>query len=89
MNGRRSDDEASRKQAYMVRQAYPTIAAIILAAGQSSRMGQPKQLLHWKGVALVRRAAQAALDAEGIGLVVVVTGAYADAVKDVLAGLNV
>jgi CTP:molybdopterin cytidylyltransferase MocA len=32
------------------------VAALILAAGASSRMGQPKQLLDWAGRPLVRAA---------------------------------
>jgi molybdenum cofactor cytidylyltransferase len=52
-------------------------AAVILAAGASSRMGGPKQVLEYGGVSLLRRAAIAALDA-GCEPVVVVTGAHAE-----------
>jgi molybdenum cofactor cytidylyltransferase len=52
-------------------------AAVILAAGASSRMGSPKQVLAYGGVSLLRRAAIAALDA-GCEPVVVVTGAHAE-----------
>ena len=43
------------------------LAAIVLAAGESTRMGQPKALLPWGGVPLVRHqvdllAAQPAVD---------------------------
>jgi molybdenum cofactor cytidylyltransferase len=38
-----------------------TVTAIVLAAGASSRMGQPKQLLPFEGKSLVRRAAEAAI----------------------------
>ena len=37
--------------------------AVVLAAGSSSRLGQPKQLLLYRGVPLVRHAAQVALEA--------------------------
>lgn len=50
------------------------IGILIFAAGGSSRMGRPKQLLQLEGKSLVRRAAQTAIDAGGqpVG---VVTGA--------------
>jgi molybdenum cofactor cytidylyltransferase len=64
------------------------IGAIILAAGEGSRMGQAKQLLKIDGQSLVRRAARAGLDA-GCDPVVVVTGAYADLVAEELAGLPI
>lgn len=57
--------------------------AIILAAGNSSRMGRPKQLIPWDGDALVVRAAHAAIRA-GASPVWVVTGAYAAEVADAL-----
>lgn len=39
----------------------PRIAVLILAAGSSSRMGQSKQLLPWKGTTLLEHAIQQAL----------------------------
>ncbi|MFN8433793.1 MAG: selenium cofactor biosynthesis protein YqeC [Anaerolineales bacterium] len=48
-------------------------AGIILAAGKSSRYGQLKQLLDWKGKSFVRHVAETALQA-GLQPVVVVTG---------------
>ena len=63
-------------------------SALILAAGASSRLGRPKQLLVWGGEPLVRRAAHAALDA-GAHEVVVVLGAHADRVRPALTGLDV
>jgi molybdenum cofactor cytidylyltransferase len=64
------------------------VAGVILAAGAASRMGQPKLLLPWKGEALIRHSARAALDA-GLQPVVVVTGAGAEALTAALAGLAV
>jgi len=49
------------------------IAAVVLAAGGSFRLGQPKQLLRQAGQPLVRRMAIAALEA-GCAPVVVVVG---------------
>ena len=62
------------------------IAAVILAAGGSSRMGRPKQLLDWGGRPLVRAAAETALAARLDPIVVVVGGARAE-VQAVLADL--
>lgn len=62
------------------------IYAILLAAGQATRMGQPKQLLDWQGQPLVRHVAQTALASPIAGLVVVL-GAYAPQVRAALAGL--
>jgi molybdenum cofactor cytidylyltransferase len=63
------------------------IAAIVLAAGGSVRMGQPKQLLPIGGQPMVRRVVEAVCGA-GLDQVVVVTGAYAAEVRQALAGLN-
>jgi molybdenum cofactor cytidylyltransferase len=66
----------------------PRLAALILAAGGSSRMGRPKQLLPYQNQPLVRRAALAAL-AVGCDPVTVVVGAQAGAVTKALEGLEV
>ncbi|MEO7412658.1 MAG: nucleotidyltransferase family protein [Opitutaceae bacterium] len=58
--------------------------AVILAAGASTRMGQPKQLLPFEGQPLVVRAAEAAL-ASSAWPVVVVLGANASAIRQTLA----
>ncbi len=64
-------------------------AAVLLAAGSASRMGhRPKCLLLRDGVPLIRRTAQALLDA-GIQELVVVLGHYAQAVAPALADLPV
>ncbi len=62
--------------------------AVILAAGGSRRLGEPKQLLAWRGATLLRRAATAAVDA-GCRPVIVVLGAAADRCRAELAGLSV
>ncbi len=64
------------------------VAAVVLAAGGSSRMGSPKQLLRIAGESLVRRAAQTAL-ASRCAAVFVVVGAHAKAVTQELDGLAV
>ena len=69
-------------------QTFEPIAGIVLAAGASTRYGQPKQLLDWRGTPFVRVVAQTALSA-GLDPVLVVTGAYAEEVEAVLQGLPV
>ncbi len=51
------------------------IAGVVLAAGLSSRMGQPKQLLDWHGLPLVRHVVLQALAAPLDRVVVVVHSA--------------
>lgn len=62
------------------------VAAVVLAAGASSRLGRPKQLVEYLGEPLVRRAARAATEI-GASPVVVVLGAHADLVAPALDGL--
>jgi len=64
----------------------PRVGALVLAAGASSRLGRPKQLIVYRGEPLVRRAAVAAV-AAGAAPVVVVLGAHAAAVAPVLTGV--
>src|ERR1700686_4576160 len=59
------------------------VGAIILAAGGSSRFGQPKQLLVFRGESLVRRAVRAAAEA-GCGRVAVVVGEQRDLIENEL-----
>lgn len=62
-----------------------TVAGVVLAAGDSQRFPEPKQLLRWQGKALVWYAVRAAVEG-GLDPVVVVTGAAAEDVRDALAG---
>jgi molybdenum cofactor cytidylyltransferase len=64
----------------------PTIALIVLAAGASSRMGTPKQLLKFKGVSLVRHAALTGLES-GCSPVLVVLGASKELIRPELEDL--
>ncbi|HMR98957.1 MAG TPA: selenium cofactor biosynthesis protein YqeC [Anaerolineales bacterium] len=68
--------------------AHEPVAGVILAAGESSRYGEPKQLLEWKGEPFVRVAAKRALEV-GLSPVVVVTGANAERVESAVKDLNV
>jgi molybdenum cofactor cytidylyltransferase len=64
------------------------IGAVVLAAGGSSRLGQPKQLLRHRGESLVRHAAQAAIDA-GCAPVTVVVGPEQERIAASLHDLDV
>lgn len=59
-------------------------AAIILAAGGSSRFGAPKQLAPWKGQTFLERAVAVALDSR-VDAVVVVLGAETARCQELLA----
>jgi molybdenum cofactor cytidylyltransferase len=59
------------------------IGAVILAAGESSRLGQPKQLLRFQGKTLIRRMIEAASDAD-CSPIAVVLGSDSDRIKDEL-----
>ena len=61
-------------------------AVLLLAAGGSRRLGQPKQLLRQDGEPLVRRIAKQALTTSPAAFVVV-TGAHDDSVRAALADL--
>jgi molybdenum cofactor cytidylyltransferase len=64
------------------------ISGVLLAAGESTRMGRPKQLLPFEGEPLVRRVARQAL-ASRLAELIVVVGHAADAVRQALTDLNV
>ncbi len=57
----------------------PHVAAVLLAAGESTRMGRPKPLLPWEGTTLVQYQVTSLLGG-GVDEVCVVTGAASDAV---------
>lgn len=62
----------------------PNIAAVILAAGASRRLGQPKQLLQYKGETLIARAVRIAQESN-LEPIIAVLGAQSDAVRAALA----
>jgi len=66
----------------------PASALMILAAGASTRLGRPKQLLPFRGRSLLRHAAETAL-ASSCRPVVVVLGAFAGRLSGELSGLPV
>ena len=67
---------------------HESVAGIVLAAGESSRFGEPKQLLSWHGEPFIRHVARKALTA-GLSPVIVVTGAHSSQVKRAVEDLEV
>ena len=63
------------------------VSILLLAAGSSQRLGQPKQLLPFRGTSLIRHLASEAL-ASTAQSVTVVIGASADAVRNELKDLK-
>jgi molybdenum cofactor cytidylyltransferase len=63
-------------------------AIIVLAAGGSTRLGRPKQLLAYHGRTLLRHSVEQAL-ASACRPVIVVLGAEAEACTQAIAGLDV
>lgn len=66
----------------------PRIAAVVLAAGLSSRMGSNKLLQEWQGVPLLRWTVEAAVRSDAHP-VIVVTGNEATGIEAALEGLDV
>lgn len=66
----------------------PKLGAILLAAGPSTRLGHPKQLVKVRGESLVRRSARI-LSELGLESVIVVTGCESESVQAELSGLEV
>lgn len=63
-------------------------AIVVLAAGRSSRLGSPKQLLDYQGKSLLQHALDEALQTT-MRPVIVVTGFNSEAVKKKVEGINV
>jgi len=66
----------------------PDTALIVLAAGASTRMGSPKQLLSFQGKPLIRHAVETAL-ASQCHPIVVVLGANAEEIRKVIEDLPI
>jgi molybdenum cofactor cytidylyltransferase len=78
----------SMRNTLPVREAWSPTAAVILAAGKSTRFGVTKQILPWRDTTLAARSAQVALEA-GLSPVIVVIGHDAENVSATLTGLPV
>lgn len=66
----------------------PTIGIIILAAGASTRMGKPKQLLPYQGRSLLRHITEVAIASKNQPIIVVL-GANAEIIKPEICQLPV
>ena len=77
----------SARQGNPVQEAHARVAAIVLAAGRSTRMGRSKQLLPWGEAGAVIEEVVRRLLANSVSEVVVVTGAEREAVEGALAEL--
>jgi molybdenum cofactor cytidylyltransferase len=64
-----------------------SVGAIVLAAGNSRRLGKPKQLLEFNGQTLVHSAVRAAVGG-GCEIVCVVTGAERESVESAVSDLH-
>lgn len=64
------------------------VALLLLAAGASTRMGRPKQLLPYRGRTLLRHAAETAV-ASGCAPIVLVTGALHETLMAEVTGLPI
>jgi molybdenum cofactor cytidylyltransferase len=58
-------------------------AAIILAAGGSSRMGQPKQLIKWQGKTFLNHIIEK-IDQTNLSPIIIVLGAHSNKIKQTL-----
>ncbi len=85
---RKGKAEAKSSGMECVVAVYEPVAGIILAAGGSSRMGQTKQVMLWRGESIVRQVAKTAL-AAGLSPVFIVTGSSAGEVESVVRDLSV
>lgn len=64
------------------------VSAVVLAAGQSRRMGEKKELLPIAGAPMVLRVAENLLRSEKVDEIIVVLGHRADAVGLALSGIS-
>lgn len=66
----------------------PPLAAVILGAGMSRRMGQPKLVLPWGNRTVIGHIVEV-LHAGGVSQITLITGAARDLVEQAVDGLNV
>jgi molybdenum cofactor cytidylyltransferase len=66
--------------------AAPFVSAIVLAAGESTRMGRQKALVEWHGVPLIEYQLRQLDSIDAIREIVVVTGHQPEAITAILCG---
>jgi len=64
------------------------ISAIVLAAGESKRMGRPKQILAWQGKTLLRHVLELLINSDADEIILVL-GHEAEAIRKSLTGLQI
>ncbi|MBL6932145.1 MAG: molybdopterin-binding/glycosyltransferase family 2 protein [Rhodospirillales bacterium] len=80
---------SGKAELVMLSESPKKIAAIILAAGQSTRMGEVNKLLEEvQGKVMMRHAVDAAMDSN-VSSIIVVTGFEADKTQEIVKGLPV
>ncbi len=87
INGQAYDDEHQIDNRFVggegVISVIEQVAGIILAAGRSSRIGTPKQLLNWQGRTFIEQAILNAQESR-LSPVVVVIGAFSEKIEKVI-----
>jgi molybdenum cofactor cytidylyltransferase len=71
-----------------MRKMTPRISAIILAAGKSQRMGQPKMLLPWRDTTVLGQVAKT-FNLAGISDIIIITGGDREVVEADVFGLAI
>jgi molybdenum cofactor cytidylyltransferase len=64
------------------------ISAILLAAGESKRMGRPKQLLEWRGKTLLQHSLESLINSDAAEIILVL-GHEADRIRKTLLELPI
>lgn len=62
--------------------SFPHTVALLLAAGESRRMGRPKQLIKFEGLPLIARTIESILES-GVSRIVVVLGAHRELIRPI------
>ncbi len=74
---------AVKRDSHPVREVHGRVAAVVLAAGRSTRMGRSKQILPWRDTTMIGAVVRR-LQASGLSEIVVVTGAEKESVEAAL-----